>query len=146
MAGWIKMPLATELCVGPVDFVLDEDPASPKGGGATLQFSAHGHCGQRTGWIKMPLCTEVNLGPGGVATPPPLKGHSSQLSVYVYIVAKRLDGWRRHLVWSRPGPRPRCIRRGPGSPWKGHSSSSLFSAHVYCDHGRPSQLLLIFVN
>ena len=34
---------------------------------------------------------------------------------------------------SRPRPRPHCIRRGPSSP--------LFSAHVYCGHGRPSQLL-----
>jgi len=42
---------------------------------------------------------------------------------------------------SRPRPRPHCIRRGPRSPRKRHSSS-LFSAHVYCGHGRPSQLLL----
>jgi len=37
---------------------------------------------------------------------------------------------------SRPMP-------GTGTqPLKGHSSPSLFSAHVYCGHGRPSQLLL----
>ena len=35
-----------------------------------------------------------------------------------------------------------CIRHGPSSPRKGHSNSPLFSAHVYCGHGRPSQLLL----
>jgi len=29
----------------------------------------------------------------------------------------------------------------PALPRKGHSSLCLFSAHVYCDHGRPSQLL-----
>jgi len=38
---------------------------------------------------------------------------------------------------SRPQPRPHCIRRGPSSPPKGHSSP-LFSAHVYCGHGRVS--------
>jgi len=43
----------------------------------------------------------------------------------------------------RPHPRPHYVRRGPSSPLrKGHSSHPLFSAHVYCDHGRPSQLLL----
>jgi len=30
----------------------------------------------------------------------------------------------------------------PVPPRKGHSSSPLFSAHIYCGHGRPSQLLL----
>jgi len=34
MAAWIKMPLGTEVGLGPGDFVLDEDPAPPpqKGG------------------------------------------------------------------------------------------------------------------
>ena len=53
------------------------------------------------------------------------------------------NGWMdEDATWygSRPKPRPRshCIRRGPS--W--HSSRPLFSAHVYCGHGRPSQLLL----
>jgi len=44
---------------------------------------------------------------------------------------------------SRPRPRPHCIRQGPNSPWKGHSSSPpLISAHVCYGYGRPSQLLL----
>jgi len=36
MAAWIKIPLGMELGLGPCDFVLDGDPASPpqKGGGA----------------------------------------------------------------------------------------------------------------
>jgi len=29
----------------------------------------------------------------------------------------------------------------PSPPQKGHSNTLLFSAHVYCGHGRPSQLL-----
>jgi len=55
------------------------------------------------------------------------------------------NGWMdEDAAWygSRPRPRPHCIRRGPSSPRKGHSSPPLFSAHVYCGHGRPSQLLL----
>ena len=34
------------------------------------------------------------------------------------------------------------LHRDPALPRKGHSSLPLFSAHVYCNHGRPSQLLL----
>jgi len=69
---------------------------------------------------------------------------------------------RTHLLWpngwmdedatwtwygSKPQPRRHCVRRGPSSPHprKGHSSGAahaFFSAHVYCGHARPSQLLL----
>jgi len=28
-AGWIKMPLGTEVCLGPGNFVLDGNPAAP---------------------------------------------------------------------------------------------------------------------
>ena len=47
MAAWIKMSLGMELGLGPGDFVLDGDPASPlpKGEGAP-QFSANVYCGQ----------------------------------------------------------------------------------------------------
>jgi len=54
------------------------------------------------------------------------------------------DGWMdEDANWygSRPRPRPHCARRGSSSPRKRHSSP-LFSAHVCCGHGRPSQLLL----
>jgi len=40
MAAWIKMPLGMEVGLGPGDFVLDGDPASPpqKWGGAPNFF------------------------------------------------------------------------------------------------------------
>jgi len=90
-AGWIKMPPATEISLGPGDIVLDGDPAPLERKGAQRpHFSAHVYCGQTAGWIKMPLGTEVGLGPshivldGNPASPPPKKkekGHSSpQLS------------------------------------------------------------------
>jgi len=107
----------------------------------------------------------------------------------IYIVAKRLDASRCHLVrgsrdivfdvdpatprkrahpphpifgscllWpnglmdedaalygSRPRPRPHCTRRGPSSRESG-TAAPLFSADVYCGHGRPSQLLLSCCN
>ena len=59
------------------------------------------------------------------------------------IVAKRLDGRRRHLVrksktmWRRQ----HCIRRVPAARERG-TAAPLLSAHVYCGHGRPFQLLL----
>jgi len=56
------------------------------------------------------------------------------------------NGWMdEDTTWcrSRPRPRPHCSW-GPSSLRKGHSSAPppLFSAHVCCGHGRPSQLLL----
>ena len=65
MAGWMKMPLGTEVGVGPGHIVLDGDPAPPKRGTA-LQFSYHFCCGQTAGLIKMPLGTEVGLDPGDI--------------------------------------------------------------------------------
>jgi len=66
MAAWIKMPLDMEEGLGPVDFVLDGDPAPvpKKGAEPPPQFSAHVHCGQTAGWIKMALDIQVGLGPG----------------------------------------------------------------------------------
>jgi len=77
--------------------------ASPKG--HSPQFSAHICCGQMTGWIKMPLGTEIGLGPGnfvldGDPAPPPQKGGGAPVPNFrpMSIVAKRLDGSRRHLA------------------------------------------------
>ena len=43
---------------------------------------------------------------------------------------------------SRSQPRPHCVRQGPTSSAKGAQQPPLFSAHVYCGHGRPPHLLL----
>ena len=63
MAGWIKMPLGTEVNLGPGEVVLDGVSALPLKG-AQPQFSVHVYCGQTAGWMKTPLGTEVDLGPG----------------------------------------------------------------------------------
>jgi len=67
-AGWTKMPLGTEACLGPGDFVFDGDPALPqkKWHNPHLIFGPCLYCGQTAGWIEMPLGTEVNLGRGDV--------------------------------------------------------------------------------
>ena len=107
-AGWIKMPLGLEVGLGPVDFVLDWNPApSPqKGGGAPPQILADVYCGQTAGWIKMALGMEVGLRSGefvldGDPASPPQKRQRSSLPNFrpISIVAKRLDASRCHLVW-----------------------------------------------
>ena len=56
------------------------------------------------------------------------------------------NGWvDQDATWYtvRPWPRPHCVRWGFSSPAKGaQQPPPLFSAHVNCGDGRPSQLLL----
>ena len=63
MAGWTKMPLGTEVGLGPGDIVL-HGASSPLLKGHSPQFSSNVRCDQTAGWTKMPLGTEVDLGPG----------------------------------------------------------------------------------
>ena len=73
-----------------------------KGAEPPPQFSAHVYCGQTAGWIKMALGMKVGLGPGHIV----LDGDTATLPKKaeppnfwpMSIVAKRLDGLRRHLV------------------------------------------------
>jgi len=90
---------------------------------------------------------EVSLGLGDFMfdgdSATPKRGTVPQFLVHVYY--GQTAGWMKieDTTWygSRPRPRPHCIRWGPSSPRKGHIRP-LISAHVYCGHGRPSQLLL----
>ena len=96
-AGWIKMPLGTEVGLSPGDIVLYGDPAHPlkKGHSSLPQFLVHDYCGQTAGWIKMPLGTEVGLGPGDIVlygdpAPPPMeRGTAAPTFWPVSIVAKQ---------------------------------------------------------
>jgi len=110
MAGWIKMPLGIEVCLGAGNFVFDGNPAPPPNKGEQpLQFSAHVYYGQMAIWIKMPLGTEVGLGPGDIElhgdpapTPPnPKRGTTRRPSNFwpMSVVAIGLCGLRCHLVW-----------------------------------------------
>jgi len=90
MAGWIKVPLGMQVGLGPGDFVLDGDPATPSqiGGGAP-NFR--------------PMSHRPKI--GGSAGPPPIW---ETMSIVVKrlprnfrpicIVAKWVDGSRCHLV------------------------------------------------
>ena len=111
-------------------------------------FLAHVYCDQTAGWMKMPLGTKVDLGPGdivldAVAAPPPLlKG--AQPPVFFPCLTWPNSWLDEDATWygSRPRPRPHCVRRGPSSPRDRCTAAPLFLAHVFCGHGRPSQLLL----
>jgi len=144
-AGWTKMPLGMKVGLSPGDFVFDGDPATPeKRHTHPTQFLARVYCGQVAGWIKMPLGTEVNVGSADVVRwglSSPVKGAQPPDFGSCLLWP---NGWMdEDATWyvSRPRPKPHCIRRGPSSPRKGHSSP-LFSVHVYCGQGRLSQLLL----
>jgi len=110
------MPLGMKVGLDPSDIVLDGDPAPPpqKGGSAPPQFWARVYCDQAAAWIKMPLGMEVGFGSGHVVLtagpPPPLKWDTDPDFWPMFVVAKRLDGSRCHLVsWNggKPGPRRR---------------------------------------
>ena len=73
-AGWIKMPLGTEVCLGPGNTVLDGDPAPPTKRAQPPNFWRV-YCGETALCIRIPLGTEVHCvrwGPNA----PALKGHS----------------------------------------------------------------------
>ena len=103
-AAWIKMPLGTEVGLGPDHIVLDGDPAPlPKRGRSRPQFSAHVNCGQTAGWIQMALGMLLGLCPGHIRLDgiqfPSLEGAQPPNFRPMSVVAKRLDGLRCHLVW-----------------------------------------------
>jgi len=59
------------------------------------------YCGQTLGRLKMKLGTQVGLGPCHIVlngTYLPQKGHAPPNFWPMSVLAKRLDGWRCHLV------------------------------------------------
>jgi len=64
-AGWIKIPLGTEVNPGTGDVVLDGVAAAPLKG-AQPQFLALVYCCQAAEWMKTPQGMEVDLGPGHI--------------------------------------------------------------------------------
>ena len=120
VAGWIKMPLGTEVGLGPGHIVLDRDPAPKKKGHSSTQFLAHICCHEMAGWIKMPLGTEVSLVPGhivldGDPAPRPPKGTPPIFCPYLLWPNVWMD---QDATWygGRPRPRPHCATWGPSSP------------------------------
>jgi len=129
--------------------VLDGDTALlPKAGDRAPppKFSAHFYCGQTAGCIKMPLGTDVGLGLRDIVfdvdPATPRKGAHPPHPIFGSCLSWP-NGWMdEDAVWygSRPRPMPHCTKRCPSSRERG-TAAPIFSAHVYCGHGRPSQLL-----
>jgi len=104
-AAWIKMPLGTEVGLGPGHIVLDGDPAPlPKRGQSSpsicgpFLFWPNGWIHQDATWYEgrpQPRRLCVRCGP----SPSPQKGTGPTNFRPTSIVAKRLDASRYHLVW-----------------------------------------------
>jgi len=79
-AGWMKMPLGTEVGLVQRQYCVRSGPSPlPKTGAQqTHHFSARVYCGQSAGWTKMPFGTEIGLSPGHIVLDgdpaPPRKG------------------------------------------------------------------------
>jgi len=103
-AGWIKMPLGRVVGLGPGDIVLDTHPVPrPKKGYISPPLFGKcilwpdGSMDQDATWYV------GRLGPGHIVldgdTAPAQKGGTAPASFWpTSVVAKRLDGSRRHLV------------------------------------------------
>jgi len=134
-----KMPLGMEVGLGPGDFVFDGDPCSSH----RKRAEPHPIFGPCPLWPNGWMDQDVTWYGGrprprrrwldGVAAPP--KWGTVPSFRPMSIVAKRLgaevDLGPGHIVLDGTQLPPR----------KGHSNP-LFSAHIYCGHGHPSQLLL----
>jgi len=124
MAGWIKMPLGTEVGLGPGNFVFDRDPAPlpKKGAEPPPQFMVHVHFGQTAAWIKTELGTEVGLGPGhivldGNPAPSPKRGQSPLPRIFGPFLLWPNGLMHQDATWYRGTPQPRrlCVRWEPTS-------------------------------
>ena len=110
MAGWIKMPLGTEVCLGPGDFVLDGDPASLAKKGTeppNLRPRGPAYCGQTAGCIKMPLGIEVGLGRGHIVLdgdPAPLPKGAQSPQFLAHICCGQMVGWIKIPLGTEVGP------------------------------------------
>jgi len=72
------------------------------------------------------------------------KGHSPT-NFLAHVYSGQTVGWTKMPLGTEVelDPRPHCVRREPSSPARGaQQPPPIFSARVYCGHGRPSQLLL----
>jgi len=111
-------------------------PSFPSTKGAqSPQFSANVHCGQTTEWTKVALGMEVDLGPGdlvfdGDPATPRTEGTPTTTQFLAHVYCGQAAGWMKTPLGTEvdfgQGPRPHCIRRGPSSARKGHSSPHLF--------------------
>ena len=136
-AVWIKMPLGTEVGLGPVDIVFDGDPAAPpqKGGGTLLpnfrpiSVVAKRLDGSRCTWHGGGLWSRPHCARWGHTSLPKKRIEPPIFGPFLLWP----NGWmHQDATWyeGRPQPRRLCVRFDPAlSPKNGRSPQSL--AHVY---------------
>ena len=120
---------------------------SPKGA-QSPQFLASVRCGQTTGWTKMALGMEVGLSPGdfvfdGDPATPRTEGTPTTSQFLAHVYCGQTAGWMKTPLGTKVdlGPGHILLDRVPALHKTG-TAAPIFSARVYCGHGRPSQLLL----
>ena len=115
--------------------------------GWSPQFSAHVYRGQTAASIKMPLGTEVGLGLHDtvfdVDQLPAEQGNTHPTQFLTYVYCGQMGRWMKTLLGTEVDLSPgHIVLDGVPLPTPAKGAPPLFLAHVYCGHGRPSQLLL----
>jgi len=139
IASWIKIPLGTQVGLGPGDIVLVGNSSPP-----TAKRTQPLIFGPYLLWPNGCMYQDITWY-GGRPQPrrhcvrwepssPPLKGQSLPNFRPMSVVAKRLDGLRCRLVW--PRPRRLCVRWGSScAQKKGHSSQPIFGPCLLWPNG-----------
>jgi len=146
MAGWTKMPIGMEAGLGPGNFVFDGDPATPRKRAHPPPPNFGGRLLWPDGWIDQDAtCTEVNVGPGDIVldgvAPIPKRGTAPPASVHVY--CGQTAGWMKTPLGTEVDVGPgHIVLDGVPALQEMGTAAPVFLSHVYCGHGRPSQLLL----
>jgi len=138
-AGWIKMPLGTEVGLSQAVRWGSRFTSPKQGNRPPPQFSAHVYCGQTGGWNKMQPGTDVGL------CDIVLDGDSvPQFSAYVY--CGQTAGCIRIPLGTEAslGPGDIVLDGDLASPnLRGHSAPPLhFDTCLLWPNGRPAQLLV----
>ena len=138
-----RWSLGMEVGLSPGDFVLDGEPApTPKGTEPHPIFGPrllwpNGCMDQDTTWYggrPRPTRHRVRCG----CSYPQKKGHTHPTQFVAYVCCGQMAGWMKTPLGTEVDLDPgHIVLDGVPAPAKGHSSP-LFSAHVYCGHGRPS--------
>jgi len=138
-AAWIKMPLGTQVDLGLRAIVLDSDSSPIFGQRPLWPYGWVDYDDTWYGGRPWPRRLCDRWGPRY----PRKRARASSPNFGPRLLWP--NGWMdENATWygSRPQPKPHCIRCGVSSSRNDHNSPPLFLAHVYCGHGRPSQLLL----
>jgi len=93
----------------------------------------------------MALCMEVGLGPGdfvfdGDAATPRTEGTPTTTQFLAHVYCDQTAGWMKTLLGTEVdlGPGHIVLDGVPALRKTGTEPPPIFSAHVYCGHGRPS--------